>query len=632
MYTGWKAHELTSSARTGGPGRHPASRRPAFSARPRTPACPAGSPPPTGHRSRGRGRPRTGGPRTRGPDGHPVAAPPQLLDDGRGRAGLDGEAAGPHPARVERAGEAVGVPVRCVDRALEVESPAHGRAPGDLQEEVQLPLVLLVAAGRAERQHRNPVAQGDRGGEGGAGAAAGGEGVRQAVLQPGHLQPGAEREAQFGHDGVGLEPAAAGGGGDQVAPAVDDVDVAGVPRHAPAAGDRGLADAHGAEAGVVVGHHVRVRAQPGRPPAGAAGPQLQRRPGADQGPPPGVVLPRQQLGQRHRRRVAVPGLPVGHGELAALDQQVDVVRAAALGQLARQQRQLLQQRGPLAPGPGLAHGPAVPVVRRRRLVGRGPGGEVVGGERAGVPGAAGVEGGPPGLADQCLGDEPGPPHLPRGLDARLAVPGARGLGEQPAPGGGEGGVAQQLSGPGGPSTGQVQLGGRRPLGLEQLADGLDGGAEVLHGRVAVLGVADGVLQDVVQGAGAVVAQQDHPGVEGARHGGGERPGAGHQVEAQAAVVGDARPGRCDALPAQHPHLAAGGGEQDRHLTGRAVQVRLDDVQHERAGHHGVVGVAAVLQHGHRRLGGQPVRGRDHAVGALERGAGGEHGAVTSLWS
>src|SRR5690606_36905569 len=98
----------------------------------------------------------------------------------------------------------------------------------DGEEEVQLPLVLLVPAGRAEGEDGPAVAQGDARAERGPGAAAGGEGVRQALLQPGHLQPGAEREAQFGDDRVGLEPAAARGGRDHVAPAVDDVQVAGV--------------------------------------------------------------------------------------------------------------------------------------------------------------------------------------------------------------------------------------------------------------------------------------------------------------------------------------------------------------------------------------------------------------------
>ncbi len=293
------------------------------------------------------------------------------------------------------------------------------------------------------------------------------------------------------------------------------------------------------------------------------------------------------------------------------------------GQLGREQRELLEQDGALAPGAGLAHGPAVPVVRRGSLVGRGPAGQVGGGEGAGVALAAGVHGGPPGLPQEGLGDEPGAPDVPRRVDLRLPVPRSGGVGEQPFPGGGEGGVAEQLAGARRVSVRQVDLGRGRPLGLEQLPHGLDGLRETLHGRVSVLGVGDGVLQHVGQRFGAVVAQQEQPGVEGTGHGGGEWSGAGDEVQTQLLVVRDRRPGRCHSLSAQHPHLAARGGEQDRHLTGGPVEVRLDDVQHEGTGHGCVVGVAPVLQHRHGRLRGQPVGGRHHAEGSLKRGPGAE---------
>jgi hypothetical protein len=239
---------------------------------------------------------------------------------------------------------------------------------------------------------------------------------------------------------------------------------------------------------------------------------------------------------------------------------------------------------------------------------------------AGVPGRA------PGLADEGVGDEPGAPHLPGGLDPCLSVARACGLGEQALPGGGECGVGEELAGARCLAAREVDVRRRGPLRLEQLAHGLDGLADALHGRVAVLGVADGVRQHLVEGQGAVVAQQQHPGVERARYGDGERPGAGDEVQAEAPVVRDGRPGRRDALPAQHPYLAAGRGEEDRHLTGRAVEVRLDDVQHEGPRHGRVVGVAAALQNGHRRLRGEPVGGGDHAEGALEGRSGREHRA------
>src|SRR5205823_5902124 len=83
-----------------------------------------------------------------------------------------------------------------------------------------------------------------------------------------------------------------------------------------------------------------------------------------------------QLGEGHLGGVAVPGLAVGHGELAALDEQVDVLGGAVGGQFGREQGELLEEGGALAPGARLAHRPAVPVVRHRRLVARRPAGEV----------------------------------------------------------------------------------------------------------------------------------------------------------------------------------------------------------------------------------------------------------------
>ncbi|GAA3211228.1 hypothetical protein GCM10020256_09840 [Streptomyces thermocoprophilus] len=61
------------------------------------------------------------------------------------------------------------MPVRGVDGALEVGAAADRGAQGDGEEEVRLPLVLLVAPWGAEGEDGFAVAQGDRRGEGGAG-------------------------------------------------------------------------------------------------------------------------------------------------------------------------------------------------------------------------------------------------------------------------------------------------------------------------------------------------------------------------------------------------------------------------------------------------------------------------------
>ena len=62
---------------------------------------------------------------------------------------LDHQVAGPRVARIEGGGEVPGVEQRQVDRLLQVEAVMH-----PAQEQRQLPLVLLVAARRAEDQRR----------------------------------------------------------------------------------------------------------------------------------------------------------------------------------------------------------------------------------------------------------------------------------------------------------------------------------------------------------------------------------------------------------------------------------------------------------------------------------------------
>ena len=410
MHHGWNRHEqrvFRDQRRVSRAGRAPVS------GPPRTPASPADSPPPTAPRSRGSRA--TAHSRPSDQASPTVTSWPrraQLLDDLRVRAGLHGHAAGAHAARVEGAGEAVVVPVRGVDGALEVEAAAYRRAQRDGEEEVQLPLVLLVAAGRAERHDRHAVAQGERGGEGGAGAAARGQGVRQALVQPGHLEPGAEREAQFGHDRVGLEPAAAGRGRDHVAPAVDDVEVAGVAaggavrrdvrltrhgrrrplrdRRLPAPGAPGASKPCSPAAttrACALSRGTRPPGLPGRSSYEAFSPTSARR--------PALYSSDSSSSEGHLGRVPVPGLPVGHGELAALDQQVDVLGGA----VPRAARAAAGRAAGGGPGPGSRGRPCTGSSRSSRTwpgprTSRGPGGEVGGRQRAGVPFAAGVHGGP----------------------------------------------------------------------------------------------------------------------------------------------------------------------------------------------------------------------------------------------
>ena len=64
----------------------------------------------------------------------------------------------------------------------------------------------------------------------------------------------------------------------------------------------------------------------------------------------------------------------------------------------------------------------------------------------------------------------------------------------------------------------------------------------------------------------------------------------------------------------------GGGEDADQVAAGAVQVRLDDVQHEPAGDGRVERVAAALEHGLRGGRGEPVGRRGHAERAPQRGA------------
>ena len=150
-----------------------------------------------------------------------VAAAAQLLDDLGRDARLD-----VHPpqlglAREERARQVIGVERRRVDRLLEV-APEHGV----LEEQLQRPLVLLVAARGAERQARAVLVQRERRRERRARPAAGRERAREAVDEPEHLRARAEAEAEARDRGRALQPAAARRGGDEVAVAVGDVEVA----------------------------------------------------------------------------------------------------------------------------------------------------------------------------------------------------------------------------------------------------------------------------------------------------------------------------------------------------------------------------------------------------------------------
>ena len=155
-----------------------------FSAPPRTPACRGGSRRRAARR-RARARSRTAAQRPVVGDDHVVPALPQPARSSPPAPRLDLDRARRRLTRVERAREVVGVEHRRVDRLLQVQ--AEHRVG---EEELERPLVLLVAARRAERQHGAVVAHAPCDGDSVVrGRTPRHQRRRQALLEPEHLRP-----------------------------------------------------------------------------------------------------------------------------------------------------------------------------------------------------------------------------------------------------------------------------------------------------------------------------------------------------------------------------------------------------------------------------------------------------------
>ena len=165
---------------------------------------------------------------------------------------------------------------------------------------------------------------------------------------------------------------------------------------------------------------------------------------------------------------------------------------------------------------------------------------------------------------------------------------------------------------------QINRGRTRPMRAKHLGHHGDGRGGALDQRMAALRVADRRREDVGEPQRAVVAQDQHPGLERAGHAGGKEPGAGHEVEPFLAVMRNRCAGRRRPLAADHFGFAALHiVENHRHVAAGAVEMRLDHLQRERRRHGGVEGIAALLQRRHADRRGDPVRGRDDAERALD---------------
>ena len=124
-------------------------------------------------------------------------------------------------------------------------------------------------------------------------------------------------------------------------------------------------------------------------------------------------------------------------------------------------------------------------------------------------------------------------------------------------------------------------------------------------------------------AGAVVAQQEQPGVDGAGDGGGQRAGAGHQVEAQRR--GSARWSRRPAPAPARTARAASGPAAVAKMAGTSppgpLRCGSTTCRTKPAATAASKALPPELELAHGRLRGEPVRRGDHAEGALRASAG-----------
>ena len=115
---------------------------------------------------------------------------------------------------------------------------------------------------------------------------------------------------------------------------------------------------------------------------------------------------------------------------------------------------------------------------------------------------------------------------------------------------GERGVAEERAGRG---RREVELARAGP-GREQLPVRLDGRADALDERVAVLRVADRELEDVLEPPRPEVAEEQEPAAEGAGNAGREHAGARDELVAELAEALDRRGRGRDALAAEDERL------------------------------------------------------------------------------
>ena len=379
---------------------------------------------------------------------------------------------------------------------------------------MQHPLVLLVAAGRPDRERRAAVAQRDRRRQRRPGPRPGASDAGQPVLEPEHLRPRSERPAECWDHRRALEPAAARRGGDEVAEAVGDVEVNGVAAGRLAGADRRCRRDRAAASG-----RRRAAARPMPCPRRAAAARRRTRATAAARAGPR----RRRRTRRGRRRRASRTRP-RHGRTRRPTAPRGRSRRAARAAGAR------QGPGPTGPSctPRARGSRALPAIRasppRRR------------GRRRSATLPARLRSGrsrrrrSPRRTGRVHARAPAraTPHASRRRSAGMP-PRARGCGR-----------AFRAAGR------EVQR--RRSLpGAQQLLGALDRQCDPGHHRIPLVGVADREREDVLESPGAELGEQPHPAGEGPRHAGGQEAGAGDELVPELPVPLDRRGGRRDAL-------------------------------------------------------------------------------------
>ena len=267
-----------------------------------------------------------------------MPAPPQLGDHVLAEPVLDDDLARRRPAARTRRGTG-GVPGRRVDRRLQVQPAEHVA-----QQEAQLPLVLLVAAGGAERQGRHAVAQRQRRRERGARALARQQRVRQARAPARSSAPGCPGGSRARGWSASSAASRRTAWPRRCCPSGRRRRRGRCRRGSCRARRRSARRRRPARRPQAPGPGGgTVRTGAGRAPTGRAGPQLGAAPVADERPPlSGVGGATSRSSTGDVRRVAVPGLAVGHRQLHRLDAGVDQVGSAV----------------PSVPGPGTSPAPS----------------------------------------------------------------------------------------------------------------------------------------------------------------------------------------------------------------------------------------------------------------------------------